>query len=25
MAPEAGGDTLSWVVDVYGILGIHRL
>jgi len=25
LAPEAGGDTLTWVVDAYGILGIHCL
>ncbi len=25
LALEARGDTLVWVVDVYGILGIHRL
>jgi hypothetical protein len=25
LAPEVGGDTLTWVVDAYGILGIHRL
>jgi hypothetical protein len=25
LAPEVGGDTLVWVVDAYGILGIHRL
>jgi hypothetical protein len=25
LAPEAGGDTFTWVVDAYGILGIHRL
>jgi len=25
LAPEAGGDTLIWVVDAYGILGIHYL
>jgi hypothetical protein len=22
---EAGGDTFTWVVNVYGILGIHHL
>ncbi len=25
LAPKAGGDTLDWVVDVYGIFGIHCL
>jgi hypothetical protein len=25
LAREAGGDTLTWVVDAYGILGIHYL
>jgi hypothetical protein len=25
LAPKAGGDTLAWVVDAYGILGIHQL
>jgi hypothetical protein len=25
LAPEVGGDTLAWVVDTYGILGIHHL
>jgi hypothetical protein len=25
LAPEAGGDTFAWVVNVYGILGIHRM
>jgi hypothetical protein len=25
LTPEARGDTLAWVVDAYGILGIHRL
>jgi hypothetical protein len=25
LALEAGGDTLTWVVDAYGILGIHHL
>jgi hypothetical protein len=25
LAPETKGDTLAWVVDAYGILGIHYL
>jgi len=25
LALEAEGDTLAWVADAYGILGIHRL
>jgi hypothetical protein len=25
LALEVGGDTLVWVVDAYGIFGIHRL
>jgi hypothetical protein len=25
LPPQAGGDTLAWVVNAYGILGIHRL
>jgi len=25
LAPKAGADALAWVVDVYGILGIHHL
>jgi hypothetical protein len=25
LALEAGGDTLTWVINVYGILSIHRL
>ncbi len=25
LTPEARGDTLAWVVDAYGIFGIHRL
>jgi hypothetical protein len=25
LALEAGGDTFAWVVDAYGILGIHHL
>jgi hypothetical protein len=25
LAPEARGDTIAWVVDVYDIFSIHRL
>jgi hypothetical protein len=25
LAPKVGGDTFTWVVDAYGILGIHHL
>jgi hypothetical protein len=25
LAPEAGGDTFTWVVDAYSIFDIHRL
>jgi hypothetical protein len=25
LAPEVRGDTFVWVIDAYGILGIHRL
>jgi hypothetical protein len=25
LTPKAGGDTFTWVVDAYGIFGIHRL